>query len=513
MLLLPLLAGIARADTMAVWGLAYRNLVEYPERGVLARELVDTLVAARDRYPLRMSLDEINSVADAATRYYRDHGYKFHSVIVPPQKPEQGLIEFDVVVATLGDVQVVRGDGVSAEAAAAVFKPYLGKPLYQPDIDSALLALKAQAATDAVAYYSRGSKPGEVRINIKLVQKTLAMDARLDNYGSESTGEERLLLKADWFSPLDRFDQLSAGVMAASGDETNLYGFVDYRAPLWHLDHTVSLSLSNNQFGLGEEFADLEFDGDARIAELGYQYALSRKLESRQQLSLTGSYKTTDYDSIFKDPTLEQDESATGLQLGWSWQYQPLRGAHSGQLAVALAGGDYEVDGLTDGSEPYAKTQFSGQYQLGLGQSGQRSASVLASSLRGQYAQDNLPSFEKLMLSGAYGARAFAPGFFAADSGALLTLQWQFPWLLGRPGNFTLAPFLFADAAYGEKLSVDGLAIDRARLAAAGAGIDVFWGDNWYAQLLAAGNLQDDVDSGLQPETMDLFMQLNYQWR
>lgn len=508
----PIVAVAASTEAgIEVWGLAYSSLVAYPDRGLDSNALVNALVEARNPYPLKMTLEQINSLADVATHLYRDNGYKFHRVIVPPQKPQLGLIEFSVLEAHLGDIHV-RGEGVDKEAIKNVFARYLQQPLYQPDIDRQVQTLKAQQGIDAVAYYSRGRSAGEVRLNLKVQQQKLTIYSQADNYGSASTGRDRVLVGMDWYSPFGRLDQLSLGVMTADSEERNYYGYLNYRTPLWNLDNQLTLSLSNNQFALGEEFSSLELNGDARIAELKYQRTLSRSWLGQQQLSFAGAYKSADYDSLLKDPSFERDETSESLWLGWGIDYRTPSGAHRNQFSAQAVIGEYRVDGLIESERDFDKYQLANHYQYNWGASGHRWSNLVSHSIRGQFSDDTVPSFEKLVLTGSYGVRAFQPGFFAAERGALASIEWTFPWLLqfSNATNFSVVPMMFIDAGYGEKLLLDQQVFDRAFLAGAGLGLTLNMGDHWRLQVVSATDLEQDVNSGLVIDTMDAFVRLNF---
>lgn len=496
---------------MKVWGVAYERLVVYPERGLDAKTLVNTLVEARNQYPMTMSLEQINGLADEVTQLYRRRGYKFHRVIVPPQKPKLGLVEFSIIEARLGDIQV-RGADVNEEAIKNLFSRLIQKPLYQPDIDRTVQVLKAQNGIDAVAYYSRGRRSGEVRLNIKVKQKKLSIHSQLDNHGSESTGVNRMLVGGSWHNPTGRFDQLSAGVMTADSGENNYYGYINYVAPLWNLNNSVSMSLSNNQFSIGEEFSALDFSGDARIGEIEYRHKFKDSFKSRQAVSLSGAYKDADYDSLLNDSSIERDEISKSFALAWHGYNQLSPEGWANQFSLQLVNGRYRVDGLFEEPREFNKLSVTDKMQFGWGELGSRWSSVVTTEVRGQYAEDIVPSFEKLVLTGANGVRAFQPGFFAAERGAIASVEWHFPWLFSSSSdaNFSVAPMLFYDAGYGEKLLLSDQVFDRAFMSGAGLGLEISLDDYWLLHIVAAKDFQSSLDSGLEVETADVFIRLNY---
>lgn len=495
-----------------VWGTEYTNMTEYPDRGINSKLLVDKLTEARDRYPLRMTIEELNLVADSITAFYREAGFKFHSVYVPPQSPKDGLILFKTIEAKLGDIHVI-GKNVDDETIKAVFVPFLNKPLYQPDIDHAVLALKDQNGIDAVAYYSRGKETGEVRLNVKVKQQTWGAYLQTDNFGSQSTGENRLTAATDWLSPSGRLDQFSMGIMAADGDaNTNFFAYLNYKAPLWNLDNQLSLSISNNQFSIGEAFSNLELDGDARIAQLRFDHGVSRSWLSKQSLGISLAYKSTDYDSAFKDPALERDEISKSIELDWAFKTQNKTGRFQQQWFFSTIGGHYNIDGITDNKEDFNKINTSINLKQYLGSGESHWLNMLSLSLRGQYSKAPLPSFEKILITGAYGVRHYKPGFFAGERGALATLDWYFPRLFDFASNaqFNVTPLLFIDVAHAEKLSIDSTVFDRATISSAGLGFEMALGKSWSARLFSSKELSQKTDSGLQLDSMDFFFQINY---
>lgn len=497
---------------IAVKGIGFVDIVNYPEAGLTTKVILKAMQRARNRFPKKMSIENLNSVADEITELYRAKGYKFHTVYLPPQKTKTGFIRFKVIEAVLGDIQVI-GKEIDAEAIEAVFTPFLKKPLYQPNIDNTVLALKSQRAIDAVAYYSRGANSGEVRLNIKASQIDWQAYALADNYGSESTGELRLTSGLNWYSPTARLDQLSIGVMAANGDpDTNLFGYINYRTPLWNLDNQLSVNLSNNVFSIGQDFNTLALDGDARIAQLKFDHQLSRSWQTSHNLGFSIAHKSTDYDSIFKDPELERDETSDSFAIEWNYSMKNRAGSFHQLWNLSLASGNYEIDGITTDKESFSKLNVSAKFTAFMSSQQSRWSNTLSFFVKGQYSEAPLPSFEKFLLTGAYSVRSYKTGYFAADRGGFASLNWYFTRLLSFNSDqkYTLVPWIFIDAAHGEKLALDNSIFDAATLSGAGLGLELSVSNNWSTRLMISTELNQKTDSGLLLDSQSLLLQFNY---
>ena len=495
-----------------VTGAGFIDIVKYPEKGITSKVIFDVMAQSRKRFPAKMTIEDLNSVADELTDLYRSKGFKFHTVYLPPQKTKKGFIHFKVTEAILGDIQVI-GKNIDKKAIKSVFANFLKKPLYQPDIDDAVLALKNQRAIDAVAYYSRGAKPGEVRLNIKAQQIPWQAYMQVDNFGSESTGEYRLTGGFTWYSHTARFDELSFGVMAANGDpDANIFGYLNYKMPLWNLDNQLSVNLSNNVFSIGQDFNTLALDGDARIAQVKFDHQVNRSWHSKSNLAFTLAHKSTDYDSAFNDPDIERDETSESLAVEWDYNRQTRGGVFHQQWNFSVTGGRYEIDGFTTEKETFSKVNVSAKFRVFFSSDESRWANTVNLLLRGQHTEAPLPSFEKFLLTGAYGVRSSKPGYFAGERGGFASLDWYFTRLFSfeSNSNVSLVPWLFVDVAHGKKLALDESIYDSATLSGAGVGLEFSMNKNWTARLFLSQEIRQKTDSGLLLDSQTFFFQMNY---
>lgn len=456
--------------------------------GLNAPEINQRLALERSRFPESMSVDELHQVADALTLFLRNRGYVFHTVYLPPQKVEGGVVEMRVQEGTLGGVHVINQTRWPSQRFAQLFEQQVGHVLYGPDIEEVVQALKAQNGFRVFAFYSRGQGRGEAILNLRIdpaPERVFAFKA--DNYGSPASGEQRLIAQYSEFQLTGHFDRLSLAVLYAVDDVANTYGSIAYQLPFGNLDYLWDISASNNQFEIGDRFAALGLKGDASTLRTGLTYFARHHPSARSSVRL-GWYDKRN--NVEVDTVKVADEQSQAVSLQWNKSLQSAQRGMVFNSLLELSYGEFQVGGHPDGD--FAKLDFSALVAKGAGRG--RLRNVWQLNARGQYTADPLPSIEGLGLSGAYGVRGFAPGVFNADSAVLAALEWRLPNLLQRTdATWRLEPYVFADYANGRKESLLGDKRD-AELRGVGLGLAFNWGKRFSGQLVGAKGLGGKID-------------------
>lgn len=451
-------------------------------------EIKQRLALERARFTDTMSVDELHQVADALTLFLRNRGYVFHTVYLPPQRVEGGVVEMRVKEGTLSGVHVINNTRWPDRRFDAPFKKHVGKILFGPAIEDTVQALKAQSGFRVFAFYSRGKNSGEALLNLRIdadAKRTFGVKA--DNYGSPASGEHRLIAQYSEHQLTGHHDRLSLAVLYAVDDVANTYGSLSYQLPFGHLDYLWDISASNNQFEVGDRFAALGLKGDASTVRTGISYFSSHHPDKR------GTWRLGLYDkrnNIEADSVTVADEHSQAISLQWSKVLQSSRRGAVFQTLLEYSYGEYQVDGQPDGD--FNKVDFSTLMAKGVGRG--RLRNVWQLNARGQYTPDVLPSIEGLGLSGAYGVRGFAPGVFNADSAVLAALEWRLPNLLqAENARWRLEPFVFAEYANGRKETILGDKRDG-ELSGVGFGLSFGWGGRFNAQVVSAKGLDGKFD-------------------
>jgi len=415
-------------------------------------------------YPLTVS--EIHHIADHLTRFYHAVGFPFSRVIVPEQEVVDNTIRLQVIEAVIASVDI-RGESLYGRGQLqSPFSSIIGKVTNSFNIESLLRHVNSFPGLQTFGYFSKGAKPGETRINLKVQQEeSWQLLTKVDNYGTDTTGENRGLVSLTLNNPLGFADQLSVGVLQSfdskEGDQNTTYGSLSYRTPLFHSALSLGLLASNNQFDIGRDFSDLGLEGEASIArvDMRYQWAKSRTLNST--LAVYGDSKTSDVKSGLTTDILDKDETSDGVGLLLTLNYRGTGSSIQQQFLIDVYAGHYEKefgeDAFINGEggsnlldDTFTKAQLRYRFQwdwLWL-------SSQLEWSVRGQYSDVALPSMEQISVSGPFAVRALETGFYSADNGVLSSFQWRLMnpgWLgdnvVSRAISKAIVPFVFYDVA------------------------------------------------------------------
>ncbi len=471
---------------------------ELPEQGLRITHFVIDGLVERERYGItrarlqavikskqsvlgdQLTMSEIHHVADHLTRFYHAVGFPFSRVIVPEQEVVDNTIRLQVIEAVIASVDV-RGESLYGKGQLqSPFSSVIGMVTNSSDIESLLRHVNSFPGLQTFGYFSKGAKPGETRINLKVQQEeSWQLLTKVDNYGADTTGENRGLVSLTLNNPLGVADQLSLGVLQSfdskEGAQNTTYGSLSYRAPLFHSALSLGLLVSNNQFDIGRDFSDLGLEGEASIArvDMRYQWAQSRALSST--LAAYGDSKTSDVTSGLTTDVLDKDETSQGAGLLLTFNYRGTGSSIQQQFLVDVYAGRYETtfgeDALINGQggsnvleDTFTKAQLRYRFQwdwLWL-------SSQLEWSVRGQYSDVALPSMEQISVSGPFAVRALDTGFYSADNGVLSSFQWRLmnpQWLgdnaFSRAIAKSIVPFVFYDFAL---LQRNELTRDESRL-------------------------------------------------
>lgn len=449
--------------------------------GVPLSALRRQLLLERARFGEFMTVDELHQVSDALTLYVRDLGFVFHTVYLPPQKVEGGVVEFHLQQGVLAGVHVINNTSLPDARFSDVFEALVGNVLHGPEIEDRVQALKALGGFAVFPFYSRGSKPGEARLNLKVDSASKrSFSLKLDNYGSASSGKHRMIAQYSEFQLTGHHDRLALALLRSVDEVPNTYGSIHYNLPFASLNYAWDISASNNQFEVGDRFASLGLEGVARTVRTGISRTLRHHPRDRARLRLGLYERQNDLDS---DVSVQQETSRVASLL-WSKDKQWVESGSALNVVVELSHGQYEVSSGLDGT--FTKLDLSGFWVKGFASG--RLRNIAQFSLRGQYSDVALPSIEGFSLTGIYGVRGFEAGGFSADSALLSSFEWRLPSLLtfDSEQSWRLEPYLLGDWATGSKENISDSTIQRARFSSVGAGLRMNWGRHFSAQVSAS---------------------------
>lgn len=495
----PRFAGV----TLTLKGAVFDNL-----RGMAPEDLRP---AYADLVGKTVSIAAICEIRDAAATILRREGY-IAAVQVPPQRIQDGVVHFDVLMAKLVRVQV-RGDaGRSEHLLAAYLDKLTARPLFNEHEAERYLLL----ARDLPGYDVRltlrpaGTAPGEVVGEVIATRMPFAVSANLQNYGSHQVGRWGALVTAqanDFFGVGDRF---TLGIFNSlqPREQTVLQSGYDMRVggEGLTLSGRFTYAWTRPSVGQGDPLKSRTL-----VASLEASYPLYRS--QARNLRATGGLDLVNQDLRFQGTLLTRDRlrvayasldfdatdprSITG---GGGYSSILPRWRMAGTLELRQGVGIFGASDDCGAAPLYAactKGVSLSRIQAdptatvirlsGFGEVRPRPNIGIALSPRLQYGFSPLLSYEQYSGGNYTIGRGYDPGAIIGDSGAGFSLEGRYGTLLPRSTHsFAFQPYAFFDAAWVWNRRTLVVENDPLKLFSAGAGLRVAYGDRARLDLTAA---------------------------
>lgn len=458
-----------------------------------------------------VSVAEICEIRDRAATILRREGY-LAAVQVPPQRIENGVIRFDVLMAKLVGVQVRGNAGASERLISSYLRHIQEQDVFNiREAERYLLLARDIPGLDVrLVLRPANAGPGEVIGEVNVTRAPIEADAFVHNLGSKTAGRWGGLARV----------QLNG--LTGMGDRTTLAFFstADF--------DEQQVVEAGHSFKIGGE--GLTFTGDISYAwtdpSLGALDVEARTLSAFVELSypfirsqtanLVGSfglnivnqnvdfndtplnrdrlrvfYGRLDYDSI--DPASVASiagysvseprwrvaggiELRQGVDLGASERCQPLQVCLLSRAAA---------DPTAFVSRATALVEYRPMPHL-----------TFSLSPRAQYAPHSLLSYEQFSVGNFTAGRGYDPGALTGDSGLGFQSEVRIGSLLARKlDGFAFQPFAFADL--GIVWNHVTAAADPQRLWSVGGGVRAAWGQRARLDVTLAAPLNR---TPLQPD-------------
>lgn len=402
----------------------------------------------------------VETVADTITRYYRERGFILAKAYIPEQRVRDGVVTLTLLLGNLGEVAVLNNKEYKEKTLQNIFRPAIGKPVTAGNIEERLYFVNDLPGLSAQAYFEPGTQVGDTRLNINVVnEKTFAGNIRIDNHGSESTGEYRLYTDGYWHNPGGFGDQLHIGILGTFEPSNSLYGSIHYGVPLFSPRAKFTFGGSTNDF-VSDSLSGVTLTGTSVVYDATLNYILKRSRVKNLSTELRFAEVSSEIED--KEDALgladgELDDTVRNLDLVFNFDVLLERWRAMHQGGVRLTYGDF-VEGRNYHQDEnplslsfnyslikFAKVPFTD------------ANSRIQLRFAGQYSETALPSTSQFSLTGPTKLRAFDINQFNADSGAYLSLDWIF----SGPGfldlqlgseklSDVLQPYVFAEAGYGD---------------------------------------------------------------
>ena len=460
--------GMEEGPRVVVTRFELSGAVDREEQSLRVSDLKAALAGhVRSQPPDGYTINQLQTIADEITRYYRERGFVIAQAIVPAQEVRDGVVNLRVLEGSLEEIRVEGNTFYKAKVVEGPFRRLQGRPVVQNTIERALLDVQEFPGLTVFGTFTQGDQIGSTDLVIRVREEDrFSVTPSVDNYGSEFTGEYRAMVNFEVNNLFGFADQTAGYVLQTFDPSDGTYGGLAFEFPFGR--NAIGFGGSHNQFDVGglAELTALGVEGTVEQAEIYWKrsFANGRFFSANGRLGV--AVKSADTD--IPETTLAEDNLAVAsLVFDVFYASQKGRGFTVGTIGIDVGMPDTlgSMDGSGDGNSSrrggdgeigggsFEKYWFNVEYLRPLGANNR----VLV-RLDGQYTDDILVSLEQYSIGGPRNVRAYTIAEALADTGASATLEW----IINAPGFSDKQAFggrtwgeifqvsLYADYAYGE---------------------------------------------------------------
>lgn len=423
----------------------------------------------------RLTLGDLNELADRVTARYRQDGYLVARAYLPAQEVKDGVVTMAVLEGHYGNVRLNNSsrlnDGVANRILGGLNS---GDVIAAEPLESRLLQMSDLPGVEIRSTLVPGASPGRSDLRVDVIEgPRISGSVDADNAGNRYTGEVRVGATLNINNPAGWGDMVT--LRALTSGQGLRYGRAAYQVPVG--GGRVGVAVSQLDYELGKEFKPLDAHGRARTASLFGSHPLLRTRNSNHSAGLTLENRRFD-DHVGAFGLVSEKHAQVAVVSLYGDHTDQLGGGGFNSYLLSLTAGDLDLRTPSVRATDATTANTQGRYgKLGFqaARVQQLTASTsLMASIHGQLASTNLDSSEKMQLGGMYGVRAFPEGEASADQGAVLTLEArQLLSLSNRvPGQVQLVAFVDTGSV---TLNKNPWSAGANRRHLSGAGVGLYW--------------------------------------
>ena len=404
--------------------------------------------AVRRALGRRVTLDQLQFIAEVLTRKYRNDGYILSRVVVPPQKiEEEGVVRLQVLEGYVDQVKF-KGERRGPVRMLKRFRDAIlkSRPLHVEVLERYLLLFNDQPGVRARSILKASEKtPGASELTIVLEHRPVNARAGLDNRGSRFNGPVQASASLSVNSLLKLYERIRFdGVVTSQTDELRFFnGSVDLPVTNEGTRLFFSASSASTQPGGGLELFNV--DGDSTAFNLQLNHPVWRTRERNLSVSfgagLINSETTILNVTTAKDRvrfiragvTLDLVDRLRGINvfsLRWTQGLNLFNARETGEPFLTRQFGESDF------------TRFDGEI-LRLQELFPRWNLLISSAW--QVGLDNLLASQEFTAGGPRFVRAYDASEITGDSGATVLGELQYTHPLNQPWLKSIQPYLFFD--------------------------------------------------------------------
>ena len=440
----------------------------------------EEFAAITSRYvPTCMQGADIQAVMRAIDATYAERGYITAKTYIPPQNLTEGSLNLSVVEGIVEDVFLLDATSEidSPRGRNQIFTAFgnpVGRAFQLRDFEQGLDQMNRLKSVEAIMQLQPGAEIGGSYVLIQRLQSDRFRGyARIDNMGSESTGQNTFALDAEVD---DLFGSNDTWTLGLSGSQNTNALSISGSMPFGYL--TLGMNIGYSEY-LTPLSSFSEVFGATETVGLSVDYLIARDQLTTTTLSFGAAVRRADR---YINATQLTPQNLTTVDFGVRHLRlsEAARNSYDATLTFGLRalGADRPSDTEGAPDPQFAKISLGWQRQGALGTAG-----TLVQDLRLQWSPDILYGAEQMSLGSFSTVRGYENSVAVGDSGAVLRTD-----LYLDPAWWT-APFTdeaAAQLASSTQVHVfldSGVVWDAARHTkegAAGLGVGVIWSQGLF---------------------------------
>lgn len=425
-----------------------------------------------------ISLADIHALAEKLTLRYRQDGYIFAKVYLPPQEIDQGIVTLRAIEGQIGLVEIDPSIKMSPVGRKIIKKIRNSKVFNIHDFERQLFLFNDLGSMQVKAtFFPLGEEQresGHVGLKLDFVpSEHYQATVSFDNRGTEYTGPKRLSLQTRVNGTPLQDDRLTLRAQAALPASEMKSVTASYEKTVTAEGLKLGIDAAITRTQPGEELEDLDLASEATTVRLQASYPVIR---SRSENLIVGAVMEYNYSKsdVLDEPFYKDNLRIMRLRADWqkadSWLgVTSLRTTVSKGLDF-LGGsetGDFNLS-RENGRTDFAKIEASiSRYQY-LAEDWS-----LFAEAGGQYTSSPLLSAEEFGFGGEYIGRAYDPSEITGDRGAYLGFELSYAGLksVQSYGEYLPSVYGFYDIGIAENI-VEG---EDTHESGASAGLGAEW--------------------------------------
>jgi hemolysin activation/secretion protein len=408
----------------------------------------------------RVTLEDLQQVADAITQLYLDEGYLTSRAILVDQVITDGTVQIQVVEGRIAEIQVTGLERLRTDYVRNRIELGTDVPLRTDQLEDQLRLLRAAPNLDNIeASLRAGENLGESILIVRAEEADPFIGSiRADNFSPPSIGSERVGVTLGWGNVSGRGDSFILGYDRTAQGGSQVVD-VNYNIPVNPMNGSVQLRATIDRNSVVQEpFDDLDIDGASERYELTFRQPIVRSPREEFALSLGFAYRDGEVLAFDLIPlSIGANESGVTrtsvFRFGQDYVKRDVQGAWALRSQFSIGVGILnatENEGIPD-SRFFA--------WLGQAQRVQRIGDdhLLIAQLDMQFTPDALLSSEQFVIGGGQSLRGYRQNVRAGDSGIRFSLEDRITLVRNAAGasTFQVAPFFDMGVVWNDSDNVE----------------------------------------------------------